>query len=417
MKVKIQPIEKVFGELIIPPSKSHSQRVLACSLLSRNTTTISNLGASNDELAALEIVKSSSKKVVEKEGVIRISGSEKFNISSQKIDFHESGLSSRMFTPVLATSSQQLELNGSGSLVTRPMGIFGELLPDLKVKFDSNNSKLPFQIQGPLEPTNIEIDGSLSSQFITGFIYGFTGSNSLTNQTMTLINPKSVPYIELSLDVLKEFGIDLKIENNEIKFNGPYTFQDAEIEIEGDWSSASFFLVAAALRGRLIFKNMNPNSCQADLKMLEAIKDFGAEVGWCNGDLKIAKKKFGSFEFDATDCPDLFPPLAVLASFGTGESKIKGVKRLFAKESDRAATIQSELGKLGANIHVEDDLMFINPTGSLKSVEVDSCNDHRIAMAAAVYALMLDDEIEISNAEAVDKSFPSFYDLLKTVIS
>jgi len=417
MIIILEPKKSVGGSIQIPPSKSHAQRVLACALLSNSQTTIHNLGASNDEVAALNIVKSSNRNVDEENGVVTISGQGNFEIPSGKVDYHESGLSSRMFTPVMATSKQKLELIGSGSLVTRPRDIFDEILPELDVDFKSENGKLPFVTQGPLCPKNIEIDGSLSSQFITGFIYGFCGSDTLTNEKMTLINPKSVPYIELSLDVLKEYGINLEIKNNEIQFDGPYDFKDTEIQIEGDWSSASFFLVAAAISGGLTFTNMNPNSCQADLKMLEAIRDFGANVEWRNGNLIIQKNENKAFEFDATDCPDLFPPLAVLASFAEGESRIKGVKRLFAKESDRAATIQSELGKLGAQIRVEDDIMIINPASEPKSYKVDSCNDHRIAMACAIYGLKLKQEIEISNAEAVNKSFPSFYDLLKTVIS
>ncbi|MCB0478589.1 MAG: 3-phosphoshikimate 1-carboxyvinyltransferase [Crocinitomicaceae bacterium] len=417
MNIILQPKKQVSGEITIPPSKSHAQRVLACALISENQTIIHNLGASNDEVAALNIVKSSNRKVEEKADSIIISGKGDFQIPEGKVDFHESGLSSRMFTPILATSSQELELVGSGSLPTRPMDIFDELLPRLGVDFRSEKGKLPFKVQGPMQPKNIEIDGSLSSQFITGFIYGFCGSKSLENQQMKLINPKSVPYIELSLDVLKEFGVNLKIENNTIQFNGPYKFQPTEIYIEGDWSSASFFLVAAAILGELTFTNMNPNSCQADIKMLVAIEDFGAQVSWKGSELMVQKDQSKGFEFDATDCPDLFPPLAVLASFADGESRIRGVKRLFAKESDRAATIQSELGKLGANIRVEDDTMIIHPAGQPKSFQVDSCNDHRIAMACAIYGLKLDQAIEISNAEAVNKSFPSFYELLKSVIS
>lgn len=416
-KVQNNKEARLEGIIQIPPSKSYAQRVLACALISQNKTVIHNLGTSNDELAALDIVKSSNRNVVEENGVVSISGEGRFEIPTEMVDYRESGLSSRMFTPVLATSTQSLKLNGRGSLLARPMEIFDQLFPQLDVKFQSTKGKLPFHILGPMQPRNIEIDGSLSSQFITGFIYGFCGSENLSNEKMTLINPKSVPYIQLSLEVLKEFGIDLKIENNAIQFDGPYEFKEAQIQIEGDWSSASFFLVAAAIMGELTFTNMNPNSRQADLKMLEAIEGYGARIKWEQGNLIVQKNENRGFEFDATDCPDLFPPLAVLASFADGESRIKGVKRLFAKESDRAATIQSELGKLGANIRVEDDVMVIHPAGKPKSFQVDSCNDHRIAMACAIYGLKLDQAIEISNAEAVNKSFPSFYELLKSVIS
>ena len=215
MNIKIESSKKVSGEIIIPPSKSHAQRVLACALVSPNKTTISNLGSSNDELAALDIVKNSNRSVREEDGNVIVKGKEQFQIDSGKVHFHESGLSSRMFTPVLSLVDEKLELTGSGSLLTRPMDIFDELLPKLGVKIKSTAGKLPFVIEGPLKPQNIEIDGSLSSQFITGFIYGFAGSALLKDEKITLINPKSVPYIELSLDVLKEFGVDLEIQNNE----------------------------------------------------------------------------------------------------------------------------------------------------------------------------------------------------------
>ena len=160
---------------------------------------------------------------------------------------------------------------------------------------------------------------------------------------------------------------------------------------------------------------MNPNSNQADQKILSALEDFRTTISWEGNKLCVTKNKCLSFDFNATHCPDLFPALAVLGSFGSSTSTIKGVYRLFSKESNRADTIVSELSKLGANIEIKEDIMHISPASNPTCFKVDSCNDHRIAMASAIFGLMLKKPIEISHAEAVNKSFPSFYKLLESV--
>ena len=160
---------------------------------------------------------------------------------------------------------------------------------------------------------------------------------------------------------------------------------------------------------------MNPNSKQADISIVDVVKEFGANVKWNENSLTVSKNKIGRFSFDATNAPDLFPPLAVLASFGEKESSITGVSRLFSKESNRAKTIISELTKLGANIKIDGEKMLIAPAKSPSIYAVNSCNDHRIAMAAAIFGLNLNKPIEISDFEAVNKSFPTFYKLLESV--
>ena len=411
----IKPVSKIDGVIDIPPSKSHSQRVLACSLISKERTCIYNLGESNDELTALEILKQTDKNISINKDTIIVNSSDNFNFKNNKISFNEAGLSCRLFTPVLAIADQKLELNGNGSLLDRPMKVFDDVFQKLSLEFSSNKNKLPFSIKGPITPKTVTIDGSLSSQFISGLIYAYVGSNKLSTEKIILKNPTSIPYIELSLDVLKSFGVNIKLEHNIIQFNGPYSLKPAEITIENDWSSASFFIVAAAILGDITFKNINPNSKQADTNILSVVKEFGAQIKWDGNSLNVSKKKCLHFNFDATNSPDLFPPLAVLASFGTKTSSIKGVRRLFAKERNRAKTIQSELSKLGANIKISDDTMFISPKSNPLSHQINSCNDHRIAMAASIFALMLDEPTEIIQSAAVNKSFPSFYKLLDSV--
>ena len=286
----IKPAHKINGVIDIPPSKSHSQRVLACSLISKERTCIYNLGESNDELTALEILKSSNKKISINKNSITINSSNNFSFKKSEVTFNEAGLSCRLFTPVLANAKQELQLIGNGSLLNRPMEIFDAIFQELSLEFSSNKNKLPFSIKGPITPKTISIDGSLSSQFISGLIYAYVGSNKLRAEKIILKNPTSIPYIELSLEVLKSFGVNLKIEHNTIQFNGPYNLKATEITIENDWSSASFFIVAAAILGNITFTNINLNSKQADTRILSVVKEFGANIEWKGNSLIVSKK-------------------------------------------------------------------------------------------------------------------------------
>jgi 3-phosphoshikimate 1-carboxyvinyltransferase len=413
MEKKIGGKSFLKGSLQIPPSKSHAQRVLACALISQERTLIKNLGKSDDEIAVFQLIKDAGAKVTIVNDEIQIQGIEFKNIGISTLNFHESGLATRMMTPILANFRSTLELNGEGSILNRPMDQFDELMTSLGVDFQSNQGKLPFQMNGPLIPKSIQIDGSLSSQFVTGLILGYIASPLLKNETIEVVNPTSIPYIELTLDVLRNFGVELKFENNKIQFAGPYKLKETEISIEGDWSSASFFLVAASILGDITIHGLNIDSKQADRKILEALKDFGAEILLDNV-IRIVKNQSKAFEFDATHCPDLFPPLAVLASFAQGESKIKGVSRLIYKESNRAATIQSELTKLGAKIQIVGDEMIINGIDEVYPAMINPHGDHRIAMAASIMALSAQSgSVVIQNSEVVKKSFPDFFECLE----
>ncbi|MBM3186007.1 MAG: 3-phosphoshikimate 1-carboxyvinyltransferase [Bacteroidetes bacterium] len=412
MEQSIGALNKIKGSFRIPASKSHGQRVLACSFINLNQTVIHNLGVSDDEQGLLNLISDAGTTVISKDGTLIVRGIELMDRSELHLNCRESGLASRMITPILANANFTIELNGHGSLLKRPMNQFDNILNELGVNFQSKDGKLPFQIHGPLKPQNIKIDGSLSSQFVTGLILGFVASPFLKNEIIEVVNPTSIPYIELTLDVLRNFGVELNFENNKIQFAGPYTLKETEIEIEGDWSSASFFLVAAAILGDITIHGLNIESKQADRKILEALQDFGAEISIENG-VRIVKKEFNAFNFDATHCPDLFPPLAVLASFSQGESKIKGVSRLIHKESNRAVTIQSELTKMGAQILISDDVMIIQGIEKANGAKIDTHGDHRIAMACAIMALKADKPTVIQNYEVVNKSFPRFYDYLE----
>ena len=398
------------------------QRACAAALLHEGETTINNPGSSNDDLAAIDVIQklgavikeqSPSKLVIESKGI---------NPVSEQMNCGESGLGIRMFTPIAALGQQQITINGTGSLVTRPMDFFDEIFPKLGIGIKSNDGKLPLQIQGPLQPAGITIDGSLSSQFLTGLLMAF-GKAATKPVTITVNNLKSKPYIDLTLQVMKHFGYDVVNNNFESFTISPANKQankQINYTVEGDWSGGAFLLVAGAIVGNITVTGLDVFSTQADKAILQALMDCGCNISVEEKQIVIGPPATGlnglkPFHFNATDCPDLFPPLVALAACCNGTTAIEGVNRLAHKESNRGLTLQEEFGKMGVEIKLQDDLMLVEGGKGIKGATVNSRHDHRIAMACAVAALNADDEIIIEEAEAINKSYPDFYEHIKSL--
>ena len=418
MKVTIHPSE-LKGIIQAPASKSSMQRACAAALLSKGTSIIHNPGHSNDDKAAIGIIQAlgAAVEIKNEELIINNSGFP-FTIhhSPLTIDCGESGLSIRMFTPIVALSDKEITINGSGSLETRPMDFFDDILPLLGVKIKSNDGKLPMTVQGPLVPANIEVDGSLSSQFLTGLLmaYSAAGANDVSIKVKDL---KSKPYIDLTLDVMKQFGMNVPENKNykEFVFHSEST-QDSprQYTVEGDWSGGAFLLVAGTIAGSITVRGLDLSSTQADRKIMDALMNANAAIAMEAKGIQAHPGGLRGFEFDATDCPDLFPPLVALASYCEGETRIKGVRRLKHKESNRAVTLQDEFDLMGVKITFDDDIMIIHGGEVVKGADVHSHHDHRIAMACAVAALRAEGSTTIEEANAIDKSYPDFFtDLMK----
>jgi len=247
--------------------------------------------------------------------------------------------------------------------------------------------------------------------------YSAAGASGVT---ITVKDLKSKPYIDLTLSVLKSFGMKVPV----VKDYETFSFSAIEhvqpigeisYRVEGDWSGAAFLFVAGAIAGDISIQGMKSDSVQADMKILEAIKDAGAKLGFEEGVYHVGPADLHAFNFDATECPDLFPPLVALAAYCTGNTVIKGALRLTHKESNRALTLQDVFGKMGVQIDLDGDLMIVHGNRNLKGAKVHSHHDHRIAMAAAVAALGADGEVLIEEAEAINKSYPDFYEHLKAL--
>lgn len=404
------------GTIQAPASKSSMQRACAAALLTNGTTTIFNPGHSNDDKAALDIIKRLGAEFEPADGEIVVKSKGVKPVSSE-INCGESGLSIRMFTPLVALSKKEITINGTGSLTTRPMDFFDEILPKLGVQIKSNHGKLPLVIQGPLQPSNIEVDGSLSSQFLTGLLMGYAAADA-TDVSIKVNNLKSKPYINLTLDVMRQFGMKLPENRNyeEFYFGNETQYPTININtyiVEGDWSGGAFLLVAGAIAGPIMVRGLDLTSTQADKAIVDALMAANAGIAMEAKGIKLTQAEMNGFEFDATDCPDLFPPLVALAAYCKGDTTIKGVSRLTHKESNRALTLREEFGKMGVDIELSNDLMIIHGGNGVKGAKVHSRHDHRIAMACAVAALKADGETEIEEAGAVKKSYPDFYDDLE----
>jgi 3-phosphoshikimate 1-carboxyvinyltransferase len=424
MRATVHP-NSIKGEQVAPASKSSMQRACAAALIHRGTTTILNPGHSNDDLAALDVIQKLGAVVQ-----IEQSSNEKYNPTSitvhsdgvkpigTNMNCGESGLGIRMFTPIAALSDQTITIEGEGSLLKRPMHFFDTIFPKLGIEIESKDGYLPIQIKGPLKPVNIEVNGSLSSQFLTGLLMAYAASDA-TNAVIHVKDLKSIPYIDLTLAVLNAFGWNVQHQQYErFEFLAhPPLAAHINYTVEGDWSGAAFLLVAGAIAGPITVKGLQLDSTQADKAVLQALKAAGASIKINEDEIFIGPAKdsaemdtqLKAFEFDATDCPDLFPPLVALAAVCDGVTTLHGVSRLAHKESDRGLTLQTEFAKFGIRIELNQDTMLVYGGTGIHGAEVFSQHDHRIAMACSIAALSADAPITITDAEAVNKSYTDFF--------
>lgn len=444
MRAIVQP-SKLSGTIAAPASKSAMQRACAAALLKGGKTILHNPGVSDDDKAALDIIRQLGATVAQNgEDIIIISKG--IHPISNEINCGESGLSVRMFTSIAALSEKEITITGRGSLEKRPLSFFNEVLPQLNVQCKSNHGLLPLKIKGPLQPKNIEVDGSLSSQFLTGLLFAYSASrptplqrrgekelspsDSLSKRqrdfdpvSIKVKNLNSKPYIDLTLKLMSDFGLKTPVNHNYEEFYFPeksiaeFSQDNFNYTVEADWSGGAFLLVAGAISGNIVVKGLDVFSTQADKAILQALMQIETNISVAEQQVEISNSPLGAagkaFHFNATDCPDLFPPLVALASYCEGTSVIEGVHRLTHKESNRALTLQEEFAKMGIEISFRDDLMLVKGGTGVKSARVSSHHDHRIAMACAVAALKAKGEVVIDDAEAVNKSYPQFWEHLR----
>ena len=404
MDLTVYP-SQISGVVTANPSKSHMQRVIVACLLAGGRSVISNPSFCDDAKAAMSVVMDLGAKVKVKKNRVIISGG--FDPVGNTLNCGESGLGLRMFSAVAALSGKEITLVGQGTLKSRSVAMIEKPLTDLGARVTLKQGKLPVTVCGPITGGKAIVDGSLSSQFLTGLLIALPLAEK--DSELIVNNLKSRFYIDLTIKVLKDFGIE--ISNNGYKhfiIPGSQVFIPGEYEIEGDWSGAAFLLVAGAIGGEVKIENLDINSNQADRRILDVLEQFGARINKSNNGIRVTKAEMKPFNFDATDSPDLFPPLVVLASYAKGKSRIKGISRLAGKESNRAEALIEEFAKVGINIETDGDEMIIHG-GVVTGGTINSRNDHRIAMAAAVAGVGAGGNINIQGYECISKSYPDFF--------
>ena len=397
------------GTVKAPASKSMTQRAIAAALLADGQSIIHNPSYCDDSLAAMSIAVGLGARVEPQVGELRIKGS--VTLKETKLNCGESGLAIRMFSPIAALYPTKITMVGANSLKKRPMFMIEEALNQLGVICTSSGGFLPLTIEGPLTGGHCIIDGSVSSQLLTGLLMALPLVSN--DSEIRVNNLKSKPYIDMTLQILKSFGITIENEGyNMFHIKGNQKYASKSYTVEGDWSGGAFLLVAGAINGNLIIEGLRSDSMQSDRSVIAALQDAGAQMNISDDKIAVTKSELKAFEFNATESPDLFPPLVALASYCKGTSSIKGVSRLIFKESNRAKTLKEEFGKMNVQVEIKDDFMSV--TGSKpKGARVESHDDHRIAMAMAVASLGAAGRVSIRDSQCVAKSYPSFFDDLK----
>ena len=400
------------GDIVVPPSKSLSHRMLLASSLSKNPSTVSNLIFSEDINATISCLSKLGSKFSIHDSSVTI---EKCAIEGGVLDASESGSTLRFLIPVSISLTSRVEFIGRGKLPQRPLGIYFDIFDKQNIAYEKGIDELPLKINGRLKSGEFHIPGDISSQFITGLLYALPLLDGDSKIIITT-NLESKGYVDLTLDTLNIFGI--KIINNDYKefiIPGNQEYKAVPTVVEGDFSQAAFFLVADALGADLNLLNMNKDSHQGDKEIIDFLRKMGIECLVTDEKIKAFAGNSKGTVIDLAQAPDLGPIITVLAALSEGKTEIIHASRLRIKECDRIKAITTELNKLGARIKETDDGMIIEGVKMLHGGTVDSWNDHRIAMSLAIASLKTEGDIVIKNAQCIKKSFPHFFKVLESV--
>ena len=394
-------------------SKSEAHRALICAALADRKTKLICTDLNADIEATVDCLRSLGAKIDREGDVFTISPIET-PMQNAALDCNESGSTLRFMLPLCASLGADCSFIMRGRLASRPLSPLYELLSENGVTLSAHGIS-PLNISGKLLPGNYSVTANISSQYISGLLFALSVADG--SSTLALVGKvESAPYIWMTVDTLQKFGADIKFDfdKNTFYINGkdrlisPSTF-----EVFGDWSNAAFFLCAGAIGSHSVtLSNLDPESRQGDRSIISVLREMGAMID-CNaetGELTVYPSKLGGIRIDASDIPDLVPVLSVGASVAEGETVIYNASRLRLKESDRIESVCTTLRSLGALISPLDDGMVIRGKKKLTGGYVDSFNDHRIAMSAAIASLVCTGEVKISNFEAINKSYPSFLD-------
>lgn len=416
LRIASKPLK---GNILAQPSKSMAHRAIICASLANGTCKIDNVVLSDDISATLGAVTSLGAVVDIKDSLnyqgrklITISSNGSISSDEKTIDCIESGSTARFLMPITRLDSAPSTITGSGRLRERPFNIYKDLFTNIGITYKDNDGLMPIYLSGKLIPGKYSISGDVSSQFVSGLLFALPLLEG--NSEINIIGvPQSLPYIQMTIQVLKEFGISIEYSNDYRKYmipgNQSYKSKPMYI-VEGDWSQAAFFSVMGAISGQITIEGLNPNSLQGDKVILDILKEMGAVPTFDEKGITFESSALKGITVDVSQCPDLVPAIAVAASKAEGVTSIINGARLRIKESDRLMTTCKELNALGADIIEKSDGLIINGKPGLVGGKAHGSGDHRIVMAVASASSICSVPVVIEGYEAVKKSYPEFWD-------
>ncbi len=411
MDVLIKP-SKLKGTIKVPPSKSLAHRAIIAASLAKGNSVISNVSFSEDIKATIEGMKALGAKIRIENDKVFIEGSNVKRLRKE-ICANESGSTLRFLIPIALVNSDEIVFTGKNNLVNRPLDIYFDIFKEQGIEYKIYEKYLPLEVKGALKPGEFKIRGDISSQFITGLLFALPLLNGDSKIFITT-ELESRDYILLTIDILNLFGIKIEFNEREIFIKGNQVYQPFDYEVEGDFSQAAFYLVANMLGADVKLAGLNLKSVQGDIKILEDIESFGGKIVVENNLVYAINNNLKPADISFKQTPDLGPALTVLASITKGVSNFKDCARLRIKECDRVTCMKEELNKLGASITESSDTMTIRGSKLYGGI-VDSHNDHRVVMALAMLTNILDSDILIKNANAINKSYPNFFEDFKSL--
>tara|TARA_Y200000002_G_scaffold25915_1_gene19457 strand:- start:287 stop:1528 length:1242 start_codon:yes stop_codon:yes gene_type:complete len=401
---------KYNGSIKINSSKSIFQRALAISCFSKSEFTIVGDYNNEDTTTAIQICKKIGLDIKINKNELKVSGNISKNPENIEINSRESGLSTRVFSVLLSSFFSQTKINLEGTAKNRKFDFSS--LERLGIKI--NNSQESILIDGKIKSGIIKLNNQNTSQLLSALLITMPFLNG--DSEIICKNLVSKNYVDITLEMLKSLGINILNKSYErFIIKGNQKLKKNKIVVEGDWSSAAFHFVGAAISGKVDIYGLNINSSQGDKEIINVLRKCGSKIKINNSYISVLKDKLIPFVFDATDCPDLFPPLIVLASCCEGDSIINGVDRLINKESNRALSLKKEFSKLGVDINQENNSFRITGKDFLDANEVSSHLDHRIAMSLSIAAIKCKNPITIINSEVVNKSYSRFFEDLEKI--
>ncbi|OLD10614.1 MAG: 3-phosphoshikimate 1-carboxyvinyltransferase [Crenarchaeota archaeon 13_1_40CM_3_52_10] len=411
MKVRIKGPQALHGKVKAPRSKAYTHRALIASLLSEGESVIDGALHCDDTQRTIEGIQRLGAKVAVKKTRTISYGIRRPTTTNRPIDCGESGATLRFLTAISSTSLKTVRLTCSPRLANRPLDPLVKAINTLGADARAISDKHGFEVlvRGPLRGGEVTIRGDISSQFISGLL--FAAPLAIRDVTINVEGElESRPYLNMSIDVLRRHGISIDESDDAFRVPAPQKFVPAFHQVPGDFSSAAFLIATTGIAGEEItISGLGSYELEPDSAILKIAPDIGLEIQQNGDSLTIGKRELDGFDFDASNNPDLVPPLEILGCFADGSTEIRGVKRLVYKESNRLQTLPTELVKMGAKIHVEDDMIKIEGNRELVASTFDSHSDHRVAMACAAASLGAKGESTIQNSDAVSKSYPEFF--------